>query len=150
MWRNPSGGFAAEDSRHRRRKGLPQATKQGGIAAEKAAKRQELLLQQHSTAERRKEIPPMAAKGFNLVCANLLFMCADSRFAKPRISLKKVLFVAVRSCSCGALIRGLRNLESPRKGKTVLFFSLVRKEPKVPEGLRPSRLRGRFKSPVEP
>ena len=46
MWRNPSGGFAAEDSRHRRRKGLPQATKQDGIAAEKAAKRQELLLPQ--------------------------------------------------------------------------------------------------------
>ena len=132
MWRDPSGGFAAEDSRHRRRKGLPQATKQGGIAAEKAAKRQELLRQQHSIAERRKEIPPRAAKEFNLVCARLLFCalirglqylgtplkgfnccgaklrlrCAKSRFAKPRCSLQRERF------SC---------------------FSLVRKEPKVPQ-----------------
>ena len=32
----------------------------------------------------------------------------------------------------GALIRGLENLEAPYEG-TVLFFSLVRKEPKVPQ-----------------
>ena len=38
-----------------------------------------------------------------------------------------------------ALIRGLQNLESSRKG-TGLFFSLLRKEPKVAEGPRPSRL----------
>ena len=40
-----------------------------------------------------------------------------------------------------ALIRGLQNLESSRK-ETVLFFSLLRKEPKVAEGPRPSRLPG--------
>ena len=32
----------------------------------------------------------------------------------------------------GGLIRGLQNLEASRKG-TILFFSLVRKEPKVPQ-----------------
>ena len=42
--------------------------------------------------------------------------CADSRFAKPRSFLTKVLIVAVRSCRCGALIQGLRNLEVSLKG----------------------------------
>ena len=32
--------------------------------------------------------PPRAAEGFNLACANLLFVCADSRFAKPQSSLQ--------------------------------------------------------------
>ena len=32
----------------------------------------------------------------------------------------------------GVLIRGLENLESPER-ETFLFFSLVRKEPKVPQ-----------------
>ena len=72
-----------------------------------------------------------AAKGFNWICAKLLSLCAVSRFAEPRSSLKKVLIVAVRSCGCGVLVRGLRNLGASRKGKTVLFFSRVRKEPKV-------------------
>ena len=31
--------------------------------------------------------PPQAAKGFNWAYAKLLFGCADSRFAEPRISL---------------------------------------------------------------
>ena len=50
-----------------------------------------------NTAVRRK-------KNLSLFCARLLFVCADSRFAKPRIFLRKERF------SC---------------------FSLVRKEPKV-------------------
>ena len=54
-------------------------------------------------------------KGFNFVSGKLSFGCAESRFVKPRSSLR---------------------------GSTILFFSLVRKEPKVPEGLRPSRLPG--------
>ena len=45
---------------------------------------------------------------------------------------KKDLILLVGSCCFGALIRGLQNLETPRRG-TVLFFSLVRKEPKVPQ-----------------
>ncbi len=44
------------------------------------------------------------SKGFNFVCAKLLFWCADSRFAEPQSSLRR---------------------------ETVLFFSRVRKEPKV-------------------
>ena len=42
----------------------------------------------------------------------------------------KDLIWFVRSYCLCALIRDLQNLESSRKG-TVLFFSLVRKEPKV-------------------
>ena len=60
-------------------------------------------------------------KGLNFVSGKLLFGWADSRFGKPRISLR---------------------------GSTILFFSLVRKEPKVPEGLRPSRLPGTIQSSV--
>ena len=63
----------------------------------------------------------MAAKGFNFVSAKPPLRRAESRFAKPRFS---------------------------RKG-TVLFYSLVRKGPKVPEGLRPSRLPGTIQSSVE-
>ena len=48
--------------------------------------------------------PRIFTKGFNFVSGNLLFLCAVSRFEKPRSFLKKVLIVAVRSCGCGALI----------------------------------------------
>ena len=47
---------------------------------------------------------------------------ADSRFGEPRSFLKKVLIVAVRSCGCGMLIRGLQNLEAPCKGDVFTFF----------------------------
>ena len=68
-----------------------------------------------------------AAKGFNFVCTNLLFWCADSRFAKPRSSLKKVLIVAVRRCHCGGLLRGLENLEAFRKGNELSLFASCKK-----------------------
>ncbi len=89
---------------------------------------QEVCCPGRDTAARRKESPPKATKnvasatgnkppkggkGFNWICAKLLFWCADSRFAEPRNSLKKVLIVAVRSCGCGVLIRGLQNLGTP-------------------------------------
>ena len=45
---------------------------------------------------------------------------------------QKDLILLVGRCYLGGLIRGLQNLESPCKG-TGLFFSLVRKEPKVPQ-----------------
>ena len=71
-------------------------------------------------------MPPKNAaesgKRISLDCANLLFLCANSRFAQPRSSLKKVLIVAVRSCSCGALIRGLQNLGVSCKGDVFTFF----------------------------
>ena len=54
---------------------------------------------------------------------------------------KKDLSLFVQSCCLCAVNRGLENLETSCK-ETILFFSLVRKEPKVPEGLRPSRLPG--------
>ena len=64
-----------------------------------------------------------AAEGFKFVCAWSLFGYAESRFVEPRISLQ---------------------------GRTDLFFSLVRKEPKVPQ--RFANLwtpRERFKSPLD-
>ena len=69
-------------------------------------------------------------KGFNLVCANLLFVCAVSRFAKPRSFHKKVLIVAVRSCGCGVLIRGLQNLEASRKGVFTFFLRRAKRTKK--------------------
>ena len=100
------------------------AEKQPPRAAEKAAKRQKQ--------------PPRAAKGFNLVCASLLSVCAASRFAKPRNFLKKVLIVAVRKCHCGALIRGLQNLDALCKGDVFRAFCVVQKEPKsTPEVCEP-------------
>ena len=58
-------------------------------------------------------------KGFNFVCANLLFGCADSRFGKPRNS---------------------------RKGERIGTFCGVQKVPqKHAEGCDPLDSRGRFK-----
>ena len=65
-------------------------------------------------------------------------MCADSRFAKPRSSFKKVLIVVVRSCGCGVLIRGLQNLDALCKGDVFRAFCVVQKEPKsTPEVCEP-------------
>ena len=55
------------------------------------------------------------------------FWFADSRFAEPRIFLKKVLIVAVRSCGCGVLNRGLQNLEAPCEGVRTVTFCIVQK-----------------------
>ena len=81
---------------------------------------------------------PRAAKGFNLVCARLLFVCAVPRFAKPRSFLKKVLIVAVRKCHCGGLNRGLRNLDAPYKGIRVVTFCVVQKVTKKHTGRSPA------------
>ena len=83
--------------------------------------------------------PPQGKKkGFNFVCANLLFWCADSRFAEPRSFLKKVLIVAVRSCGCGALIRGWQNLGASCERNVFRAFCVVQKEPKsTPEVCEP-------------
>ena len=72
---------------------------------------------------------------------------ADSRFAEPRISLKKVLIVAVRSCGCGVLIRGLQNLGAPCEGVRVVTFCVVQKVTKKHAGLRPAtsiQIAGRY------
>ncbi len=45
----------------------------------------------------------------------------------------KDLILFVRSCCSGALNRGLRKPRISLQGSTILFFSLVRKEPKVPQ-----------------
>ena len=72
-----------------------------------------------------------AAKGFHWICAKLLSLCAASRFGKPRSSLEKVLIVAVRSCHCGALFRGLRNLGASRKGNGFILFASCKKNQKA-------------------
>ena len=114
-----------------------------------------------------------AEKGFNWIRENVLFGCADSRFAEPRIFLTKVLIVAVRSCRCGALIQGLRNLEVSLKGfnccgaklrqrcadsrfakprsflrkeRFSCFLRRAKRTKKHARGLRASGLRGRFKA----
>ncbi|MGI6195803.1 MAG: hypothetical protein ACOYIO_01775 [Eubacteriales bacterium] len=66
-----------------------------------------------------------------MVREKLLSLCADSRFAEPRSFLQKVLIVAVRSCGCGALIRGLQNLGSSRKGNGFILFALCKKNQKA-------------------
>ena len=57
--------------------------------------------------------------------------CADSRFAEPRNSLKKVLIVAVRSCGCGTLFRGLQNLETLQRGRFYVLFASCKKNQKA-------------------
>ena len=66
------------------------------------------------------------------------FWFAESRFAKPRSFLKKVLIVAVRSCGCGVLIRGLQNLGASCERNVFRAFCVVQKEPKsTPEVCEP-------------
>ena len=66
-------------------------------------------------------------KGFNCCGAKLPLRCADSRFAKPRSFLKKVLIVAVRRCHCGGLNRGLQNLDILCKGNGLSLFASCKK-----------------------
>ena len=66
-------------------------------------------------------------KGFNCCGAKLRLRCAGSRFAEPQCFLKKVLIVAVRSCGCSVLIRGLQNLGASCEGKRVVTFCIVQK-----------------------
>ena len=87
------------------------------------------------TAER---MPLGAAEGFNWACAKPPLRRAESRFAEPRSFLKKVLIVAVRSCGCGALIRGLENLGASYEGVRVVTFCIVQKVTKKHAGLRPA------------
>ena len=74
-----------------------------------------------------------AAKGFNWVSVKLSFEWADSRFAEPRFNFwEDFNFVSAWSLFGGADSR----FGKPRislQGRTDLFFSLVRKEPKVPQ-----------------
>ena len=77
-------------------------------------------------------------KGFNLVCMNVLSLCADSKFEEPRSFLKKVLIIAVRSCGCGALNRGLKNLETSCEGERVVTFCIVQKVTKKHAGRSPA------------
>ena len=60
----------------------------------------------------------------------------------------KVLVLLVRGRCLGALNRGLENLGTPCKG-TGLFFSLVRKEPKVPQRFANLWTPGRIQSSIE-
>ena len=54
--------------------------------------------------------------------------------------------VAVQSCGCGVLIRGLQNLEAPCEGNVFRAFRVYEKNQKYTRGLRTSGLRGRFKA----
>ena len=92
-------------------------------------------------------MPSAAAEGFNFIYAKVYCLCAASRFGKPRSFLKKVLIVAVRSCGCGVLVRGLQNLETPCKGERIVTFCIVQKVTKKHAGLRPAtsiQIAGRY------
>ena len=60
-------------------------------------------------------------------CTDLFLVWAASRFAEPQSFLKKVLIVAVRSCHCSVLIRGLQNLGASCEGERVVTFCIVQK-----------------------
>ena len=72
-----------------------------------------------------------------MVCTNVLSLCAESRFGKPRSFLKKVLIVAMRRCHCGVLIRGLRNLGAPCKGTFFVLFACTKRTKSTPEVCEP-------------
>ena len=101
-----------------------------------------------------------AAKGFNWHCAKFCLCALIRGLQNLEAPFGKVLILFVRSRHCGELNRGLQNLDSPfgkgfnfvsgklsfgcaesrfaeprssLRGSTILFFSLVRKEPKVPQ-----------------
>ena len=114
----------------------------GGIAAGKMPRSGRIVAQQQEKCAKGGErstrsVPSRqghchkAAKGFKFVCAQLLFLCAASRFAKPRRSLKKVLIVAVRKCHCGGLNRGWQNLGASQKGNGFILFALCKKNQKA-------------------
>ena len=50
-------------------------------------------------AETRFDKPRKVPKGFNWICAKLLFWCADSRFAEPRSFLRKGTFFVLFACT---------------------------------------------------
>ena len=52
----------------------------------------------------------------------------------------------MQSRGCGALVRGLRNLEASCEVERIYSFRLYEKNQKYPRGLRTSGLRGRFKA----
>ena len=60
----------------------------------------------------------------------------------------KVLILLVRGRCLGVLIRGLGNLEFPERER-FYSFRLYEKNGEYPRGLRTSGLRGRFKSPLD-
>ena len=81
--------------------------------------------------------PPQGEKRIKLDCMSLLFVCAVSRFGKPRSFLTKVLIVAVRSCGCGGLIRSLRNLGASQKGNGFILFACTKRTKSTPEVCEP-------------
>ena len=121
----------------------------GGFAAIIAAKRRILLRQQQEK---------VAAKGgakAHGVCRPGRDKLSEGKLQRRQGRRKrgrraaKDLIGLVRSRCLGALIRGLQNLESSRKGKRIYSFRLYEKNQKYPRGLRTSGLRGRFKSPLD-
>ena len=118
----------------------------GGFAAIIAAKRRILLRQQQEK---------VAAKGgakAHGVCRPGRDKLSEGKLQRRQGRRKrgrraaKDLIGLVRSRCLGALIRGLQNLESSRKGKRIYSFRLYEKNQKYPRGLRTSGLRGRFKA----
>ena len=71
------------------------------------------------------------------IFAKLRLRRADSRFSEHRKFSSKVLIVAVRSCHCGVLIRGLRTSKLPAKGTFFVLFACTKSTKSTPEVCEP-------------
>ena len=77
------------------------------------------------------------------------FGCADSRFAKPRISFWKGFnFVCAKPPLQQAESRFAKPRNS-RKGNVFILFACTKRTKSTPEGCDPLDSRGRFKSPLD-
>ena len=72
--------------------------------------------------------------------------CALKKVCRTLFLPAKVLIVAVESCHCSELNRGVRNLGASCEGNVFRAFRLYEKNQKYTRGLRTSGLRGRFKA----
>ena len=104
-----------------------------------------MLRQQQEKCRRRRRKGREAAKdliGFVRSCS---FGALNRGLQNLDSFLGKVLFLLVRGRCLGVLIRGLGNLELPERER-FYSFRLYEKNGEYPRGLRTSGLRGRFKA----
>ena len=90
-----------------------------------------------------------SGKGFNWVCAKFLFGCADSRFAKPRISFWEGFNFVSAKLLFGWVDSRFAKPQCSLQGERFYSFRLYEKNQKYPKGCGPLDSRGRFKSPLD-
>ena len=107
-----------------------------------------MLRQQQEKCRRRRRKGREAAKdliGFVRSCS---FGALNRGLQNLDSFFGKVLILLVRGRCLGVLIRGLGNLELPERER-FYSFRLYEKNGEYPRGLRTSGFRGRFKSPLD-